>query len=143
MSTLTSSATALTTIRSGLAVAVQVRHRDRIGAFSGRVSHDRGPERAVAVAQADGHVPGTRNWVDQVGDAVAGQVGDGNRGRAGEARAAGWRRRSRARETCRCLLPGDPDRVGGVVVDDQVGDAVAIDISDRDATGRVPVGMTI
>ena len=84
-STLTLLSTALAATRSGLPSPFKSTTFDRIAAGFGGESRLR-PEGAVAVAQPHGHVAGHIVGVDQVGDAVAGQVGHRHRARAGEAR---------------------------------------------------------
>ena len=114
----------------GDAVAVEVRHRDVVGARSGGVGH-LGSEGAVAGAQAHSHVPGHVVGIDQVGDAVAGEVGHRHAGGPGETWALIGGVDCRRLERAIAVAQQHPDRVVGVVGEDQVGYTVPVDVRHR------------
>ncbi len=78
-----------------------------VGAILSRKRHRRA-EGSVAVAQAHRYVRGDVVGNDQIGDAVAGKVGDGNRTGAGEYRAGGHGVTSREGELAVAFTHIDP-----------------------------------
>ena len=130
MSTLTSFGDRVDDDEVGDAVAGEVGHRDRVRARRGGVRH-LGAERAITRAQSHSHVPAHVVGIDQVGDAVAGEVGHRHAGGSGEAWALVGGVDSRRLERAVAVAQSHRDRVVGVVGEDQVGDAVAVDVRHR------------
>jgi hypothetical protein len=121
----------------GMAVAVQVADRDRLGAGTGREGGAGGcAEAAAAVSEQHGHVvcPEVRDC--EVGPAVAVQVADRDRGRAV---AGGEGGACRFGEATAAVPEQDGDRIRVLVGDGEVRVSVAGQVADGDGS-RVAAG---
>ena len=120
----------------GLAVEVGDRDSGRVGADGeARGAVDRRAELAVAQAGVDQHVVAAAVGDDQVGDAVAVQVGqqDG----PGASRPVDWLPMTWGWSTFWLVGRRRPDLVERLVGVDEVGDAVAGEVGDGQGDGRL------